>query len=451
MFDIRSLVAKVIKAKDRPHSLGGALVRGFVGTAGIKAIHGLLAFVTSIVLAKALGSSALGVFSFVIALAQMLATPSVLGIPSLAIREIAVANARNDFARMRGFIRWAQSTIGLLSLCTAIVGGALLLMYGDQLDPVKRACFWLGLLLIPLISLNALRESMLRGLRKVLLGQLPEQVIRPLTLLTLLVALPLLGRPVDSPFTALCVHISAVTVAFLCGFIFFFRYRPAELKTATAHSEGSAWLRSSIPFGLTALMQMINGKTDILMLGIFREDAEVGIYRVAVQIAALVVFGLQVVNAIQGPHIAHLYAKGDMVRLQKMITRSSQIVLLIALPSVLAIVLVGPIMIRVLYSPEFSASYLPLVIICVGQLVNASFGSVGWLLNMTGHERDVTKSIFAGASVNVGLNLLLTPLWGAIGAAIATSATLIVWNVIMWRKVRARIGIEPSPFFRLRS
>jgi len=101
-----------------------------------------------------------------------------------------------------------------------------------------------------------------------------------------------------------------------------------------------------------------------------------------------------------------------------------------------------------LYSPEFAEAYVPLVIICIGQLVNASIGSVGSLLNMTGHEKDTTKSIFIGATVNVLLNLALTPVWGPIGAAIATTVTLIVWNMIMWQKVRSRIGIEPSPFVR---
>jgi O-antigen/teichoic acid export membrane protein len=198
------------------------------------------------------------------------------------------------------------------------------------------------------------------------------------------------------------------------------------------------------------MMQLINGRTDILMLGFFREDADVGIYRVASQIAALVVFGLQIINSIQGPHIAHLYAQGEMKTLQRMITRSAQLVFMIALPSVLIIVVFGPFVIRTLYSPEFSDAYLPLVILCVGQLVNASAGSVGSLLNMTGHEKETTKSVFIGATVNLVLNLILTPLWGPIGAATATTVTLIVWNVIMWHKVRVLVGIESTPFFRLR-
>jgi O-antigen/teichoic acid export membrane protein len=69
---------------------------------------------------------------------------------------------------------------------------------------------------------------------------------------------------------------------------------------------------------------------------------------------------------------------------------------------------------------------------------------------MTGHEKETTKSVFIGAAVNLVLNLILTPLWGPIGAATATTVTLIVWNLIMWHKVRVLVGIESTPFFRLR-
>lgn len=444
------IIRRVQEARSRPNSLAAAMINGVLGTAGIKAAYALITFATSIVMAKALGAAGYGVFSYTIALVQILAIPSELGIPNLAIREIAVANARKDWGRMRSFIRWAHATIGLLSLVFAVLGATALFLWGDRLDPVKVACLWLGLLLIPLISLNALRGAMLRGLRKVLLGQLPDQIIRPTVLLALLLVLPLLGHAIDSPYRALMAHISSVGVAFLCGLVLFFRNRPPQLTGAPVKIDAAAWLRSSIPFGLTAMMLLINGRTDILMLGIFREDAEVGVYRVASQIAVVVAFGLQVINSIQGPHIAHLYAKGDMKRLQRMITRSSQLVFLLAFPAVVLIALFGRTIINGLYSPEFSEAYIPLVIISIGQLFNASMGSVGSLLNMTGHEKDTTRSIFVGATVNVALNLALTPTWGPVGAAIATTVTLIVWNVIMWRKVRTRIGIEPSPFFRLR-
>jgi O-antigen/teichoic acid export membrane protein len=125
------------------------------------------------------------VVSYVIALVQLLSTPSELGVPNLAVREIAVTNVRKDWGYMRGFILWANGVIGAVSLVVAVGAAVVLLVWGHKFDPMRLSCLWLGLLLVPLTSLNALRGSMLRGLRKVLLGQLPEQVIRPLVFLAL--------------------------------------------------------------------------------------------------------------------------------------------------------------------------------------------------------------------------------------------------------------------------
>ena len=94
---------------------------------------------------------------------------------------------------------------------------------------------------------------------------------------------------------------------------------------------------------------------------------------------------------------------------------------------------------------------MPLVILAIGQLVSVSAGSVSSLLNMTGHERDTMQGLMIAASLNLVLNLLLTPRWGATGAAVATAVTLIVWNLILLRKVYLRTGIRASAFFRRRS
>jgi O-antigen/teichoic acid export membrane protein len=236
----------------------------------------------------------------------------------------------------------------------------------------------------------------------------------------------------------------------LVGLAFFLKHRPRELDTVPPSYRTISWIKSAIPFGLSAAMTLVNGQTDVIVLGMYRDDAEIGVYRVAVQMATMVIFGLQVVNLIQGPHIAHLYALKDMKRLQTLVTRSSQGILLLTIPIVLLVVLFGRPIIRIAFGAEYEGAYVPLVILCVGQLVNASMGSVGSLLNMTGHERDTTRSIFVGACVNILLNFALTPVWGMRGAAIATASTLIVWNMIMWRLVYRRTGIQASALVRRR-
>ena len=433
----------------RQGKLGRAMIKGVLGTAGIKAAHGAIGFVIAIVLARMLEPSGYGTYTFVMALVSFLAIPSELGIPGLAVREIAVSNARKSWSHMRGFILWAHRAIGVFTLVLVVSGSIILSVWGERLDPVKLKCMWLGLVLVPLVSLGSLRGAMLRGLRKVVLGQLPEQVIRPLLFLALVLLLPLFGNRVDSATGVMSVQIIATAIAFLVGLYLFLKHRPAELGHAGASLEASVWLQSSIPFGLSAALRLINGRTDILALGAFHTDADVGIYRVAVQLAALVVFGLQIVNPIQGPHIAHLYATGDMRRLQQLVTKTSRAILIVTLPVVMLLIMFGGFIIKKAFGAEYATAYVPLIILCAGQLVNASMGSVASILNMTGHERDTAKSIFVGAVVNIALNLTLTPLWGMIGAAVASTCTLIVWNLIMWRTVHARIGIHTSPFYRL--
>lgn len=451
MIGPKDIMARIDARLARHGRLGAALVKGAVASAGIRLANAGLGFITAVVLAKLLGPSGYGTYAFVIALVAFVAVPSELGIPRLAIREIAATNARKEWGLMRGFILRSHQAIGVLTVVLLAASLVVLSTSGDQIDPVRRQCMWLGVIVVPLVSLGALRGAMLRGLRKVVIGLLPDQIIRPLALLALIALMLALGRSMTSPIAVMVAHIGAVAIAFLYGLVMFLRNRPKELSDATPRYRTGAWLMSSIPFGLTAFLQLINGRTDVLLLGIFREDAEVGIYRVAAQFSTMVIFGLQAVNAIQGPHIAHLYALGDMQKLQKMVTQSSRAIVATALPMVLVFIALGPFIIRTAFGEQYQASYVPMVILCVGQLVNASVGSVAWLLNMTGHERDTTGIIFVSAIVNVALNVWLVPTWGALGAAVATSATLIVLNWMMWQRVRKRTGIEPSPFFRSRN
>ncbi len=282
---MRRLKARIDARLARHGELGSKLIKGVVGTTGIRLGHAALGFVVAILLARSLGPSGYGAYSFVMALVAFLTIPSELGIPGLAVREIAVANARKDWGHMRGFTIRAHQGIAILSVVLMSAGAVALLVAGDRIDPVRRECMWLGLALVPLISLGALRGAMLRGLRKVLLGQLPEQIIRPGMLAILIFALWALGSGQLSAPDVVGAQIVATSVAFLWGLYTFLKLRPAGVATAEPVFRTREWIRSTLPFGLTAMLALVNGRTDILALGLFREDSEVGIYRVAVQLA----------------------------------------------------------------------------------------------------------------------------------------------------------------------
>src|SRR5690606_18332622 len=140
----------------------------------------------------------------------------------------------------------------------------------------------------------------------------------------------------------------------------------------------------------------------------------------ATQSAELVAFALVIVNTVAAPHIARLHAIGGVEQLQWLVTRCAQLSLLGALPTALVMLLAGDIVLRLVFGGGYQVGYSALAILSVGQLFNVAMGSVGLILNMTGHERETAKGVAIAVLVNVPLNLALIPLLGMTGAAMAT-------------------------------
>ena len=182
------------------------------------------------------------------------------------------------------------------------------------------------------------------------------------------------------------------------------------------------------------------------MLGIFRPAEDVGVYRVAAQGAGLVAFGLQVANVVIAPQIASLYAQGNLERLQQLSTGCARAVLLFALPTALAFVVAGGSFAAWVFGPEFLRAHTPLALLAIGQLVNSAMGSVTFLLTMSGHERVAARFMLMTAVANVVMNLVLIPPFGMAGAAVATATTMSIWNILLFRAVKSRIGITPLAF-----
>jgi O-antigen/teichoic acid export membrane protein len=87
---------------------------------------------------------------------------------------------------------------------------------------------------------------------------------------------------------------------------------------------------------------------------------------------------------------------------------------------------------------------MALAILCVGSVVSTATGSVRMLANMTGHENDALKAFMWSAVLNVILNALLIPYFGIEGAAFATAVSVIVWNLVLVGRIRARTGISTT-------
>lgn len=425
--------------------LRAQLLRGGIGSLAIKAGHTVLAFAVAVVLARTLGPEGYGVYSFALAILMLTAIPAQVGVPQLIIRETAKAQVAENYGLMRGLWRWGNIAVALFSLAALLVVGGILLLTEIGGDGARVATLTVGIALIPLIALANVRGACLRGLRKVVQGQLPESIIRPALLLALVGIWAAFFVPEEGMTAqqAMGLYVTAAVIAFGIGVWLLRRARPAELSEKPEPIyESGAWRKAVIPLALITGLQLINNYADLLILGIFRSDEEVGIYRAVFQLVILVIFGLQAINKVMQPHFARLYRQGQQERLQKLATASARAILAMALPPAAMFLVVGGDLLAWIFGDAFRAGALALSLLALGQLSNAGMGSVGILLNMTGNERDTMRGTAVAAAANLMMNLVLVPPFGMAGAATASALTLLLWNLLLRHSVKKRLGLE---------
>ena len=421
-----------------------SLLRQVFASFGIKFANVALSLLLAVLLARVLGVSGYGDYAFVYAIVMMLAIPSQMGLPQLVVRETARADRNQDWAAMRTIWRWAHLFVILSSFGTMTV--VLIWVVLRVQETGIRNAFIFGLLLIPLIALGNVRGAALSGLGKVVLGQLPENVLRPLCLFAgLSSAAYLVAQGQMTAAGALGLHVGAAGFAFLVGSVLLSQNRPRYVALAEASPpQTRAWLMAAGAFGLLAGLQTINSTLDIVMIGIMRSREEVGIYKIAVTAAGLTVLGLQVINIVIMPRIAHLHAGRELKAMQALVTTTARLILLAAGLASLVLIVFGKVLIGYAFGADFVAGYPALVVLTLGQLANAAFGSVGLLLNMSGHERFSLVGVAIACVANVCLNLVLIPLFGILGAATATAVTLVIWNVVLYWQVWQKLGIDSA-------
>ncbi len=424
---------------------GNALRRGIAGIA-MKASATGLGFVVAAVLARLLGPDGYGIYSYVYALVLLMAIPAEFGLATLVVRETAKAGAVGRWGAVRGVWLWASSAASVLALLFAAVGGLLAWIFADRFNQAQLATFGWGLALVPLMALGNLRGAALRGLGRVVTGQLPEGVLRPVFLLAM-VGIALASGQLANPSAnaAMVLHVAAAALTFVAGALLLLHARPAGLRaTSQLEMEGRSWLTAALPLSLMGGMLVINQQIGIVILGIFGTAEEVGVYKVVMQGGVLITFGMQAINSIVAPYFSRFHAQGDTRRLQAIVTASARASLLLAVPFMVLFVVWGEQLLRLIFGERFGSGYVALVTLAAGYCISVAIGLANTLLNMTGFEQETARSVVVAVAANVLLTLVLTPAFGMNGTAFAAVISFTVWKVQLWIVARRRLGLDSA-------
>lgn len=412
------------------------VLRGSALAFVIKIAAAIAAFGMNVAISRLLGVDQAGLFFLAYTIVFILASLCRLGLDQTLVRFIAARHAMEDWAGLRLVFSLGMSWTFLAAISTAM----LLWLFADVLAvhafhrPEFASVLRIGAPVIPVMALFNLQARALQGVKRIVQSQSLFSLNLPLGLTVPL----MLFTPTDARTATGLLLVSATLT--LCIGLWWWRTVPHGIVPAEK-IDTHAILASCLPLlAVVALNQTVTWSSQIL-LGIWTAPAEVAIFNAAQRTALLISLVLIAVNSIAAPKFAAMYRLGQRESLRKTAINSTRMMLLFALVP-FALIQFGAEWILWLFGAEFQAGAGVLRILALGQFINVATGSVGSLLSMTGHERLLRNNVAVAAVIALGGGVLLIPLYGLIGAAIATAAGLATQNLLCVWQVRRVLGFN---------
>ena len=411
------------------------------GIAFIGSIFGKVAgFGLQVLLGRVLGSGAYGLYALgtsVTGIAQSFAS---LGLNLGVVRYGAMYYGERDDTRVKGTI---LSALGI-SLVSSVLVAILLFAFSSVVaqkffqEPSLTWVLRVFALALPFYVLMGITTAFAQSFRRIDYQQ-GLTIFNSLVYLGLVSLLFLLGFRLAGAVYGFLV--SGVLSAGL-GFYFLWKLFPEVVSNLKPTYNVTHLIRFFLPVFLSGFSYLFLNYTDRIMLGYFGKASNVGIYNAAATIASQMTIFLGAFVSIFSPTVSDLHNRGNHKELTSLFAITTKWVFLLTLPLFIILVIFSK-SIMLIFGREFVSGWIVLVILALAQLVNAGTGPVGMLLQMVGKQDiDFINGIVL-ALLNIGLDVWLIPIYGMVGAAIATSLALILIHIARLTEVAVIFKMIP--------
>ncbi|WP_424938726.1 polysaccharide biosynthesis C-terminal domain-containing protein [Algiphilus sp.] len=401
----------------KPQLYFGTMLKSLVSAAIVLPLGLAANFVMHLVVARALPEAGYGIFSFAISLSSVLALGAALGTSVSMMRYLGPLIDSRRLHEANGLI---SSTRKLIAFSASFVAICMFSLSNNNSD-LQGGLYWASLLLLP-FTLDLWRESCMRGLHKTVSAISPRQLLLPIVMCIIITAAGL--RTEWEVMAAFFVSLCLVTIA---AFIHM-HFATSHIREYCAEDVGYGWLRTSVPMGIASLALLGICRWDLVILGAFVNMDQVGLYAAAARLSLLAAVVLRIVNLVVAPFLAQAYHAGRLVDFRRLLKISTIGAALVGSPLFFGIVIWSEELLA-LFGHGYVGATLELRILALGQYINLLTGPVSFALTMSRHERaNMLLNILAAAVSLIGL-LILVPLLGSVGAAIATTLALSCLNI----------------------
>jgi O-antigen/teichoic acid export membrane protein len=174
----------------------------------------------------------------------------------------------------------------------------------------------------------------------------------------------------------------------------------------------------AIPFAIAGIVGRLYTYSDSIIMSSFLSKKEIGWWGLSFKIA----YVFQLIPVALGASIYPVISSSYVTQKEKvfeLIERCYEYLFLISLPIIVGTVLVAPRLFHT-FVPNFYPAVLTLQILICGIVFDFISFVHGATLNASKNQNYQTTAVLVALSISVGLNLVLIPLKGVIGAAITS-------------------------------
>ncbi len=416
------------------------ILEGSFWTLSTKILATFASLMVSIFVSRCYGATMLGTLAIINASFMIFSIFSLVGTNTSIIRLIPEYISKFSASSAFKLLKKSQTIVIIASVCMSL----LIAFFSDPIaihiyhKPNLSLFFLVAAWFVVFRSLMDLYTQAIRGLgiiKAFSLMQLVPSVSMLLVLSGLTLAYDNQGNPVYA-------QISAWVLTALIGYavvIIGFKER-THINDVLVPVSYRQIVAISSPMMMTTSIHFIISQTGIVLLGIFRNEADVGYYSIALKLSTLTMFALYAINSMAAPKFSELYANGRIDELFLLAQKSSKLIFFVTIPVLLFLIIFGKPLISIAFGNDFTKAYLALVLLVIGQFVSSASGSTGYFMNMTGNQIVFRNIMIFTGILNILFSLFFIKLLGIYGAAISSTLSLALWNIWVLLYLKKRYG-----------
>lgn len=381
-------------------------------------INSLLKILLLIYAARILGATAYGKFSFALAFVSLFIIFHDFGLPSIITREFADEREKKE------------KFYSILSLKILLsIGTLFLILLGSFFITADIAVRRLILILALFALLNGFSTTFYAFFQARQRMEYQAWVEIFQGVLVTAIGLFTLFRFPSAQNLSYSYFFGSLGALILA--LIFFHFKIFSLRVSWQKSIWKEFLTMSWPLALVGLLGILYTYTDSIMMGYWGMITETGWFNAAQRISwtSFVLIGLVTVSFY--PSISKSF-KESKEKLQKIFCDQMKLMIALSFPLVIGGVTLAQRIIGFIYGPDFAPSILTFQILITAAGIGLLYTALQNMLIVSKHEKKIFWAIFAGAVVNIALNVMLIPRFSLYGAAFATlAAHLLLFFILL--------------------